>query len=461
MVCKIFASYIKVIRLQYATMKITNTAIIILGASGDLAKRKLFPSLNNLVKRGYLDLETCLVVGNGRSQISHEEFQERSGASKNPEQASAYSYFQGIEGLWAYIKELEKNIRGGFDNHIVFFSLPASAYVNRCNQLLKDGFPAETTRVVIEKPFGLNSATAKQLNKDISRLFPSKQIYLIDHYLGKETLQNIMAIRFANQLFTPIWNRDYICGIEVNGLESIGIEGRGSIYEEMGAIRDVVQNHLLQLLALTMMEPPKSLQADDIRFSKHELLKKTRCVQSHRFQYEGYRNEENVAASSQVETYVELELAVDNERWQGVPIYIRGGKKLHRAGVEVILHLRQGHNSLYHNNRELIIINVQPVPGIEIWQKAKKPGLVENQHFPLQDFSLNYDMSYRQSSNRDGVEAYTQLFYSVLCGDSSLFVHVDEAVTAWEVVENILEQGALKFYSPNTMPKGGLAKLVC
>ncbi|MEM9424698.1 MAG: hypothetical protein AAF975_07935, partial [Spirochaetota bacterium] len=347
-------------------MKITNTAIIILGASGDLAKKKLFPSLNILVKRGYLDLGSCLVIGNGRKEISREDFQVRSGASKNPEQASAYSYYQGLDGLWSYVQDLARNIHGGFDKYIVFFSLPASAYVDRCAQLLKDGFPQEKTEVVIEKPFGHNSSTAKQLNKDLLRYFPANQIYLIDHYLGKETLQNIMAIRFANQLFTPIWSREYISAIEINGLETIGIEGRGNFYEEMGAIRDVVQNHLLQLLALTTMDRPKSLQASDIRSTKHELLKATRCVQAHRFQYEGYRDEENVAKDSQVETYAELELAIDNERWQGVPIYIRGGKKLHRAGVEVILHLRSGSNSLYHNNRELIMIKVQPNPGIEI-----------------------------------------------------------------------------------------------
>ena len=437
-------------------MAITNTAIIILGASGDLAKRKLLPSLNILIKREYLDLATCSVVGNGRSNVSPEDFRARSGADKNPEQAAAYSYYQGIDGLWGYVKGLEQDIKGGFDNYIVFFSLPASAYVDRCAQLLQDGFPVEKTRVVIEKPFGQNSATAKELNKDLLKYFPADQIYLIDHYLGKETLQNILAIRFANQLFSPIWNRNCIGGIEINGFETIGIEGRGSTYEEMGAIRDVMQNHLLQLLTLTMMEPPKSLQADDIRRAKHELLKTARCVQAYRFQYEGYRKEKDVAPDSQVETYAELELAIDNERWQGVPIYLRGGKKVHRAGVEVILHLKSGANLLYHNDRELIVIKVQPNPGIEIWQKAKKPGLVKNQHFPLQDFSLNYNLRYRQGSSRNGVEAYTQLFYSVLCGDKSLFVHIDEAVTAWEVIENILDQGTVISYPQNSMPKGGL-----
>ncbi len=436
-------------------MKIINTAIIILGASGDLAKKKLLPSLNHLIARDYLDLRTCRVIGNGRSDISHEEFQRRSGCGENPEQAGVYSYFCGVSGLWSYAKELEKQVRGGFESHIVFFSLPASAYVERCSQLLEDGFPASETRVVIEKPFGYNSATARQLNKDLLQYFPADQIYLIDHYLGKETLQNIMAIRFANQLFNPIWSRNHIHAIEVNGFETIGIDGRGNIYEKMGAIRDVMQNHLLQLLALTMMERPKSLQANDIRAAKHELLKAARCVRAHRFQYEGYRQEVNVAQDSQVETYAELELAVDNQRWQGVPVYIRGGKKVHRAGVEVILHLRSG-DPLYHNDRELIMVRVQPNPGIEVWQKAKKPGLIENQHFPLQDFSLNYNLRYRQGQNRDGVEAYTQLFYSVLCGDKSLFVHIDEAVTAWEVVENVLDQGRVQFYRPNTMPKGGL-----
>ncbi|WGK68518.1 glucose-6-phosphate dehydrogenase [Candidatus Haliotispira prima] len=437
-------------------MKITNTAIIILGASGDLAKKKLFPSLNNLVKRKHLDLKTCVVVGNGRKALNQEEFRLRSGSSENPEQTDAYSYYRGVTGLWSYVKDLEKRIPGGFDNHIVFFSLPASAFIDRCAQLLDDGFPSEETRVVIEKPFGYNSATAKQLNKDLLKHFPANQIYLIDHYLGKETLQNIMAIRFANQLFTPIWNRDHIHAVEVNGFETIGVEGRGSIYEEMGAMRDVVQNHLLQLLSLTMMEKPESLQADDIRVAKHNLLKAMHSVRTYRFQYEGYRLEENVAWDSQTETYVELELAVDNERWQGVPIYVRGGKKLHRAGVEIILHLKSDSNSLYPNDRELIIIKVQPVPGIEIWQKAKKPGLIDSQHFPLQDFSLNYNLRYRQDSSRDGVEAYTQLFYSVLCGDKSLFVHIDEAVTAWEIVEDMLGQGEVLFYPQNTIPKGGL-----
>ena len=444
-------------QLESATMKITNTAIIILGASGDLAKKKLLPSLDNLVKRDYLDLATCSVVGNGRKNLSREEFQQRSGCGNNSEQSQAYSYFQGITGLWNYVKDLEKNIRGGFDHYIVFFSLPASVYIERCAQLLADGFSPEDTRVVIEKPFGYDAASARQLNKDLLQYFPAAQVYLIDHYLGKETLQNIMSIRFANQLLRPIWNRNYIRAIEINGLETIGVESRGSTYEKMGAIRDVIQNHLLQLLALTAMEAPKSLQADDIRSAKHELLKTAHCVRSYRFQYEGYRQEQDVAPDSQVETYAELELAVDNERWQGVPIYIRGGKKLHRAAVEVILHLRSGSDSLYHNDRELIIIRVQPVPGIEIWQKAKKPGLTEGQHFPLRDFSLNYNLKYRQGNDRKGVEAYTQLFYSVLSGDRSLFVHIDEAVTAWEVVESALGAGEVLGYTQNSMPRGGLA----
>lgn len=432
-----------------AKVCLQNIAIVILGASGDLAAKKLLPSLLELVRKGYLDLNCCKIIGNGRSALSLEEFCQRSGVM--PEEQPAFHYYQGIDGLLAYVQSL-----GNFTHYVVFFSLPASVYVQRCRDLLREGFPRDKTRIVIEKPFGYNAASAMDLNRELLKCFPSKQIYLIDHYLGKETAQNIMVMRFANRMMESVWSREHVLAIEIRGLETIGIGSRGATYEQMGAIRDVVQNHLLQLLALSLMEPPASLEPEDIREAKHRLLQQVRYVRHYRYQYEGYRQEKDVAPDSDVETYAELELAVDNPRWEGVPIYLRGGKKLHRSGVDIVLHIKENQAGLYPNQQESIVLNVQPLPGLEIWQKAKKPGINTSKQLSFEDFSLQYNMKYRSTSEIFGAEAYTQLFYSILQGDSSLFVDIDEAVTAWKIVEPCLGKGELRLYKQNTMPKSEL-----
>lgn len=429
-------------------MKVQKTAIIILGASGDLARKKLFPSLLFLLRRDYLDRETCAVIGNGRKDLTTERFREI--CQTDPAENGCFTYHQGMAGLWEHVCK-----QGDFERFVIFFSLPPDVYIDRCKELITEGFPVEKIRLVIEKPFGYNTETAEELDRDLQSLFSTEQIYLIDHYLGKETFQNLIAVRFSNRLMGAVWNREHIRAIEINGFETIGIDQRGETYDKIGAIRDVIQNHLLQLAAVTLMEKPDSLKAGDIQKSRYQLLREIRCVRFRRFQYEGYLEAEGVASDSNTETYAELEMAVENSRWQGVPIYIRGGKRLPRSGVEVILYLRRPDFPPQAQDGEQIRISIQPEPSLEIWQQAKIPGLRTEQELSLESFKLGYQSEYAEIYREKGVDAYTQIFYSVLQADKSLFVSAEEAIASWKAVEPALDADIPISYRPDTIPGEG------
>jgi glucose-6-phosphate 1-dehydrogenase len=302
------------------------TAIVILGASGDLAKRKLVPALIHLCHSGKIDQST-VIVGEGRSDFSDAEFRN---SFKTPEPlASMLFYHKGITGLKSFLAD-----KGDFPRSIVFFALPPQVYSATARELVQEGFGPDTS-IIIEKPFGADYQTAVALNRQLSDCFDEQRIYRNDHYLAKEAVQNILVFRFANSIFYPVWNNNYIESIQINASETLGVGTRSAYFDKAGILRDMVQNHLMQLLCLMTMEAPVSLGAEDIAEKKVELLRALSIEACDRRQYEGYVKEPGVAPGSSTETYVELIFRINNFRWAGVPVYLRCGKALDRNGTEI------------------------------------------------------------------------------------------------------------------------------
>ncbi len=279
------------------------SAIVILGATGDLARRKLIPSLEVLYRQGQI-AKDCLIVGSGRRELSHAEFLAHVRAPAD--MASNLHYHQGIPGLKKYLES-----RGAAGSVIIFLALPPNLYADTAAKLKAEGFGSEI-RLIVEKPFGYNLKSARELNQRLTENFQEHQIYRIDHYLAKEAVQNILVFRFANSLLYPVWNSGYIESIQIEASEELGVESRGAYFDRSGVIRDMVQNHLIQMLALLTMEVPVSLNADDIRVQKINILKALEVTRYKRGQYEGYRREKMVAADSTTETFVEMELHIKN-----------------------------------------------------------------------------------------------------------------------------------------------------
>ncbi|MGD9202608.1 MAG: glucose-6-phosphate dehydrogenase, partial [Chitinispirillia bacterium] len=306
--------------------KNSQSAIVILGASGDLAKRKLIPALAEIYKKGGIN-SSSVIIGSGRSDFSRESFRKKFNL---PYEFSQLIYYhKGVSGLKRYISNL-----GSFKKIIFFMALPPSVYASYAKQLAQEGFGEETS-LIIEKPFGYDYLSSQKLNSEITAYFNESQIFRIDHYLAKEAVQNILVFRFANSLFYPVWNSKYIESIQINAFEDIGVENRGAYFDQAGIIRDMVQNHLTQLLCLLTMEAPVSLDAEDIRTQKINVMKTLRVTDCRRFQYKGYLNEEGVTKDSTTETYAEIKLFIENFRWIGMPVYIRSGKALSRKGTEI------------------------------------------------------------------------------------------------------------------------------
>ena len=344
-------------------------AIVILGASGDLAKKKLVPALHRLRRRGELG-ECVLVAGEGRTPLTDEQFRARFGIKDGF--ADALVYHQGIKGLKQFLDS-----RRTFDRIIFFFALPPEAYASTAQELSEEGFAGEAS-IIIEKPFGSDYASAALLNRRLVSFFNESQIFRNDHYLAKEAVQNILVFRFANSVFDPVWNGNSVESIQINSFEENTVQERAQYFDKAGILRDMVQNHLMQLLCLIAMEPPDSLEAEDIRKKKMDVLRSLVVRECRRGQYEGYRAEKGVAPSSQTETYAELELAINNDRWRGTPVYIRTGKALHRAGTEIGIKFKSLPRMLFNKDgalpSDLIVFNIQPAPGIIVRLSSKKPG---------------------------------------------------------------------------------------
>jgi glucose-6-phosphate 1-dehydrogenase len=422
-------------------MPISNAAIVILGASGDLARRKLVPALSRLCERGELEAP-FVVVGSGRTAFTDEQFRER---FKVPaEFGQCMFYHQGIAGLRGRLEKL-----GAFERIVVFMSLQPSVYGQTAAELAAEGL-RERTSLIIEKPFGYDYDTALALNSELHRSYPEESIYRIDHYLAKEAVQNILVFRFANSIFYPVWNSNYISSIQINASEEIGVEDRGAYFDGAGIIRDMVQNHLVQLLCLLTMESPVSLAADDIRLQKLCILKALRVSSSHRAQYEGYRSERNVAPGSTTETYAELKLFIDTFRWTGMPVHIRCGKGLNRKGTEIGVRFKSPPRLLFNANGDLppnrIIFKIQPSEGIVMDLSSKVPG------GEMLITGTNMAFCYRDHFAEEIPEAYQRLLLDALKGDRTLFVSAEETELSWKAFGPFLGRGEVATHKRGTLP---------
>lgn len=450
--------------------------IVVFGATGDLTHRKILPALYNLRRVGLLPAETT-IVGFARRAYTDEAFRadlKTSVAefSRVPIQdaiwddfAAGIFYQQGefhdpgaYQQLSRRLEELAVS-RGTQDNRLFYLATPPSLGPTIVEQLGRASLDAEGrthgwARIVIEKPFGRDLESAHQLNRDVQRVFRESQIYRIDHYLGKETVRNLMVFRFGNGIFEPIWNRRYVDHVQITVAESLGVEGRGPFYEEAGATRDILQNHMLQLLSLVAMEPPIAFEADDLRNEKLRVLRAIDADWTEeriardvvRGQYgpgwvggravPGYREEPKVAGDSTRETFVALKAQIQNWRWADVPFYLRTGKRLAKSATEISVQFKRPPLALFKELRadpeaNLLALRIQPDEGILLRFVAKVPGL------GLDVRSVNMDFAYGSSFVSDAPEAYETLLLDTMLGDASLFTRADEVEAAWAVVTPI------------------------
>jgi glucose-6-phosphate 1-dehydrogenase len=441
--------------------------VVIFGASGDLTARKILPALAALAERQSLDPGTRL-VGVARTEWDDDKFRSvaaeaASASGPSWERISGGArYVTGDYGdagtfsrLTAVLEELEA-AAGGPRNRLYYlatipemFSVVAAGL--GAQGLAKPAGRDAFTRLVVEKPFGRDLASATALDESLHTHFDERQIFRIDHYMGKETVQNVLALRFANSIFEPVWNRQYVDHVQITVAESLGVEHRGGFYETAGALRDIVQNHVLQVLALTLMEPPVSVDGEAIRDEKVKALRALVIPAPHavasevvRAQYEagwiagnqvpGYREEEGVAADSETETFVGMRLAVDNWRWAGVPIFVRTGKRLPSRFTEVALQFHRAPHLPFQGSqaRELgpnaLVLRIQPDDGITLLFGAKVPGGA----FHVRTVSM--DFSYGAAFLEETPDAYERLLLDALMGDPTLFIRTDEVDQAWRVV---------------------------
>ena len=458
--------------------KTENQMLVIFGASGDLTARKLIPAILNLAKDGYLP-DNFIVLGASRSPWTDEEFRKNvvteskhlkdelgKQQQKLIEKFAGQLFYHELSSdqdsdygpLKEHIEELNKE-HGTDSNYIFYLSTPPSAYEPIAKGLHEQGLHDESEgwrRLIVEKPFGYSLATAKELNEALQRYFRELQIYRIDHYLGKETVQNLLVTRFANSIFEPLWNRNYIHHVEITNAESGGVEKRGGYYDKSGALRDMFQSHLLQIVALVIMEPPLNANAEEIRNEKLKALKSLRVMtdpktihaNTIRAQYvastvdgekvKGYREEDDVDPDSKTETYAALKFYVDNWRWADVPFYVRTAKRMPTKVTEVVIHFKTPHHQIFKdsgmsNKDNKLIIRIQPDEGILIKFGVKVPG----QGFKVE--RANLDFYYSSLVENHVMQAYERLLLDAMQGDATLYARADEVEAAWTFVDPILE----------------------
>ena len=447
--------------------------LVIFGVTGDLALKKLIPAVYDLANRGLLPPGFGLVgfarrdwKGQDFEKVVYESVREyaRTPWSEDvwKQLANGIRFVAGDFGddaafdeLRATIEELDTQ-RGTNGNHAFYLSIPPRSFPQVTKQLSRSGLASPKAgsfrRVVIEKPFGSDLQSARELNEVVEAVFPPDSVFRIDHYLGKETVQNILALRFANQLYEPIWNANYIDHVQITMAEDIGVGGRGGYYDGIGAARDVIQNHLLQLLALTAMEEPATFDAADLRAEKEKVLAAVRIpadLASHtsRGQYlggwqggekvTGYLDEDGIDDTSKTETFAAIRLDVDTPRWRGVPFYLRTGKRLGRRVTEIAVVLKDAPQQLF-NARQIsilgpnaIVIRVQPDEGVTIRFGSKVPGP------GMQVRDVTMDFGYGHSFTEDSPEAYERLILDVLLGDPPLFPRHQEVELSWKILDPI------------------------
>ncbi|WP_233526143.1 glucose-6-phosphate dehydrogenase [Actinomadura spongiicola] len=449
--------------------------LVLFGVTGDLSRKKLLPAIYDLANRGLLPPGFSL-VGFARRDWEHEDFRQIA-----YESVKAHARTPFREDVWTHLSEGMHFVPGTFDdpgafdalsmavkeldgsrgtggNYAFYLSIPPKFFPEVVEQLRRSGLaePRDRAwrRVVIEKPFGRDLKTAQELNDTVHRVFPEESIFRIDHYLGKETVQNILALRFANTMFEPIWNRSFVDHVQITMAEDIGIGGRAGYYDGIGAARDVIQNHLLQLLALTAMEEPTSFSAEAVRAEKAKILSAVRvpgdlAASTARGQYaagwqggvnvRGYLEEDGIPADSCTETYAAVKLEIDNRRWAGVPFYLRTGKRLSRRVTEVAMvfqqapHLPFSETDTEELGQNALVMRVQPDEGITVRFGSKVPGT------SMEIRDVNMDFAYGESFTETSPEAYERLLLDVLIGDPPLFPRQEEVELSWKILDPIEE----------------------
>ena len=453
--------------------------LVIFGGSGDLAKRRLIPALYNLLLDGLLP-SGYVVIGLGRKPLSDDEFRAslRQGIIAHSRQALVEDRWQAFAGRIFYVagsnddpatyaslkaraEELERRFH--LPGHRIFYlSIPPSSFTPVCEGLAASGLAGRptasgpSTRIIIEKPVGRDLASAQAINAATGRVFEESQIFRIDHYLGKETVQNLMVVRFANSIFEPIWNHKYIDHVKITVSEAEGVGTRAAYYEEAGALRDMVQNHLLQLLCLVAMEPPYSLDPDVVRNAKMEVLRCLRPITAKdvehctvRAQYAegtvhgaptpGYRREPGVNPNSTIETYVALKCFVENWRWSRVPFYLRTGKALPLRASEVAVQFKDIPQILFNANAQapqppnVLALRIQPEEGLSLRIISRVPGTRAQTH------PVEMNFQYGEVFGRPSPEAYERLLLDVMAGDASRFMRRDAVEASWAWITQILE----------------------
>jgi len=452
--------------------KVESQTLVIFGASGDLTVRKLIPAVFNLFKRAYLP-DDFKIIGVSRTAYSDEEFRKRVVEENNhlnkekltDDQIDGFSknlFYEAIDTKkidgYQSLKKRLSDLNAKSNNCIFYLSTPPSLYAVIGGFLSEVGLSKESDgwkRLIVEKPFGYDLQSAKELNAKLLEGFNENQIYRIDHYLGKETVQNLLVTRFANSIFEPLWNRNYIESVEITNAESVGVEKRGGYYDGSGAMRDMIQNHLLQLVSMVAMEPPTKVDAQSIRDEKLKIFRSLRPLTAEdmktnviRGQYgestykgekfSGYRNEEGVKTESRTETYAAIKFYIDNWRWAGVPFFIRTGKRLPTRVSEVVIKFKPNHLHLFadarvENSQNILIFRIQPNEGILLKFGLKVPGVGFNVE------TVNMDFLYEDMTDAYLPEAYERLLLDAMQGDATLYARGDSVEAAWEFIDPILK----------------------
>ncbi|KAF8408377.1 hypothetical protein HHK36_007526 [Tetracentron sinense] len=442
-------------------------SIIVLGASGDLAKKKTFPALFNLYRQGFLQSNEVHIFGYARTRITDDELRDRirghllhgkGASSENSEDVSkflqlikyvagSYDAEEGFRLLDKEISEHEvsKNSKEGSSRRLFYLALPPSVYPSVC-QMIKTCCMNKSdlggwTRIVVEKPFGKDLDSAEELSTHIGELFDEPQIYRIDHYLGKELVQNLLVLRFANRFFLPLWNRDNIDNIQIVFREDFGTEGRGGYFDEYGIIRDIIQNHLLQVLCLVAMEKPVSLKPEHIRDEKVKVLQSVLPIDAEEVvlgQYEGYIDDPTVPDNSNTPTFATVILRIHNERWEGVPFILKAGKALNSRKAEIRVQFKDVPGDIFKckkQGRNEFVIRLQPSEAMYMKLTVKKPGL------DMSTIQSELDLSYGQRYQEVTIpEAYERLILDTIRGDQQHFVRRDELKAAWEIFTPLLHR---------------------